>query len=192
MTSTTIDNCIDQSNLVRLFFFLSGDCIAFIFSSAAPLGMWDPSSPTRNQTLEVQSLNHWTAREVSEIFFLNGFPPKSLVLSEWSLTCHGQMRSYLKRSRSSRQETGHRNSPDKKLNIQVLLKHLSTCPIYGRWPLQGQRLQRWPSPGNSRRTNQLGPGSFKTSSFPGTFLKMASRQEMGDQETSSWRNTFGN
>ena len=33
-----------------------------------PRGMWDLSSPTRNQTLtpciERRSLNHWTAREV--------------------------------------------------------------------------------------------------------------------------------
>ena len=153
--------------------------------------MWDPSSPTRDRTLEVQSLDHWTAREVPEIFSwmvsllsllccLNG---AWLAMDRWDsiwniLTLPG---------RKLVTET----TRTKKLNIQVLFNHLSAYPIYGSWPLQGQRLQCWPSPGNSRRTNQLGPGSFKTSSFPGTFLKMASRQEMRDQEMNSRWNTFG-
>ena len=36
------------------------------------LGLWDLSSPIKNQTctpsLEVQSLNHWTIKEVSSFF----------------------------------------------------------------------------------------------------------------------------
>ena len=161
------------------------------FFSAAPFGMWDPSSPTRDQTLEVQSLNYWTAREVPEIFFwtvsllsllccLNGvWFAMDRWDRIWNILALPGGKLVIETART------------KKLHIQVLLNHLSTCPIYGSWPLQGQQLQCWPSLGNSRRTNQLGPGSFKTSSFPGTFLKMASRQEMEDQETSSWWNTFG-
>ena len=42
--------------------------ILFSFNLAAPCGMWDLSSLSREQTvapaLEVLSLNHWTAREV--------------------------------------------------------------------------------------------------------------------------------
>ena len=49
---------------MKLFLFF------FFFLLAAPHGMWDLSSPTRDQThapaMEAQHLNHWTAREVPE------------------------------------------------------------------------------------------------------------------------------
>ena len=54
---------------IYLFYFL-----------AAPKGIWDPYSLMRDQTslptaVETQSLNHWTAREVPDVFvffFLTG------------------------------------------------------------------------------------------------------------------------
>ena len=46
-------------------------CFMF-WGSFWPGGMWDLSSPTRNQTcntpcIERESLNHWTAREVPRV-----------------------------------------------------------------------------------------------------------------------------
>ena len=51
--------------------------ILFIYS-AVPGGMWDLSSPTRDQTcihcVGRQRFNHWTAMEVPRFFFLNLLP----------------------------------------------------------------------------------------------------------------------
>ena len=55
----------DVNNIPSVF------CFVFFW----PGGMWDLSSPTRDQTytscIGRQRLKHWTAREVSEAGFLN-------------------------------------------------------------------------------------------------------------------------
>ena len=52
------------------FFFLTS---FYVFILARPWGMWDLSSLTRDKpvapALEVQSLNHWTVREVPQQFW---------------------------------------------------------------------------------------------------------------------------
>ena len=57
---------IGSQTAIFLSFFLS--FFFLTFSGLTPCGIWDLSSPTRDGTcapaLGVQSLNHWTSREV--------------------------------------------------------------------------------------------------------------------------------
>ena len=48
--------------------------LAFFFFLAVPHSLWNPSSPTRDQTwamtVKAQSLNHWTTKEVPNFLLL--------------------------------------------------------------------------------------------------------------------------
>ena len=61
--------------LMWTMFLLKMLTIFLLFCIFWPGGMWDLSSPTRDQTytscIGRRSLKHWTAREVSETGFLN-------------------------------------------------------------------------------------------------------------------------
>ena len=64
--------------IFKNIFFLLKDSISFYLTFLAMLcGMWDLSSLTRDRTctpaLEVQSLNHWTSRDIPEITFSSYF-----------------------------------------------------------------------------------------------------------------------
>ena len=74
-SKSTQDQEIKQSSVLMLYFFLSLCWTCYNIASVCfgvffwPQGMWDLSSPTRNQTyipcIQRQSLNYWTARQVS-------------------------------------------------------------------------------------------------------------------------------
>ena len=68
---------IESSITVYLFLF-----------SAPPHGMWDLSSPTRDQpvppAVEAQSLNHWTARKVPKIYLHFPFLKLNIKLLPWN------------------------------------------------------------------------------------------------------------
>ena len=57
----------------------------FVFLFFWPWGMWDLSSPTRDRTctpcIEMQSLNHWTTKEVPH------WPNSDLCLNFWFYKC---------------------------------------------------------------------------------------------------------